>query len=230
MERPSGWLSAQEAASQLGVRPEQVRELIADGRIAAAKVGQEFLVRSDSVRHRAHVVRPQAGRPWSPRIAWAVFWVASDLHPAWVSSAELVRVRRYAQRPLDQWPRLAAGRAINRELMMVPSALKKVLDQPGVCVGGVAAAIAHGAPLVASDDHRQELYVSSAVSDELSNARGVRWDSDSPNVLLRVLPEPVAEEVTRMKVMPRAVAAADLLDLGDERSVLAANDLLGTSR
>jgi hypothetical protein len=226
MERPQGWVSAREAASQLGVRPEQVRGLIADGRVVAAKIGHELLVRSDSVHHRVHVVRPRAGRPWSPRMAWAVLWVASDLQPDWVSSAELVRVRRYAQRPPEQWPRLLTGRAVNRELMMLPSALKKLLDRPGVCVGGVEAAVAHGAPLVVGDDHRRELYVSGAVSDELRNARGVRWDSDTPNVLLRILPEPVAEQVTVSRIMPRAVAAADLLDLGDERSVLAANDLL----
>jgi excisionase family DNA binding protein len=227
MERPSGWVSVREAASQLGVQPEQVRELIADGRVAAAKIGHELLVRSDSVHHRAHVVRPKAGRKWSPRIAWAVLWVASDLRPDWVSSAELVRVHRYAQSPLDQWPRLAAGRAVNRELMMLSPVLKKFVDRPGVCVGGVEAAIAHGAPLVVGDDHPREFYVSGAVSDELSSARGVRWNSDSPNVLLRILPDVVAKQVKRMKVAPRAVAAADLLDLGDERSVLAANDLLG---
>jgi excisionase family DNA binding protein len=230
MERPPGWISAREAASQLRVQPEQVRALIADGRVAAAKIGNELLVRSDSVHHRAHVVRPQAGRPCSPRIAWAVLWVASGLQPDWVSSAELVRVRRYAQRPPEQWPRLLAGRSEVHELMMLPSALKKLMNQPGVSVGGVEAAVAHGAPLVVGDDQPRALYVSSSVSDGLRKARGVRWDSDSPNVVLRIVPDLIAEQVTRMKVVPRAVAAADLLDLGDERSVLAANDLLGTGR
>jgi hypothetical protein len=230
MELLPDWQPVRKAASELGVRPEQVHALIADGRIRATKVGHELLVRADSVRHRANVVRPQAGRPWSPRIAWAVLWAASGLQPDWVSSAELVRVRRYAQRPPEQWPRLAAGRAVNRELMMLPSALKKLIDRPGVCLGGVEAAIAHGAPLVASDDHLRELYVSSAVSKDLRDARGVRWDSDTPNVRLRTLPAVIEDQVKRMKVVPCAVAAADLLDLGDERSMLAANNLLGTGR
>jgi hypothetical protein len=119
---------------------------------------------------------------------------------------------------------------VNRQLMMLPAALKKFMGRPGVCVGGVEAAIAHGAPLVVGDDPLQELYVSNAMSGELSSGRGVRWDSDSPNVLLRILPEQIVEQVTRTKVVPRAVAAADLLDLGDERSVLAANNLIDAGR
>ncbi|SDX69046.1 DNA binding domain-containing protein, excisionase family [Amycolatopsis xylanica] len=226
MERLPGWLSVREAASRLEVAPEHVYELIAAGRLEAVQPGRELLVRSDSVWHRTHVVRPQAGRPWSPRMAWAVMWQMSGLRPTWLSSSEQVRAQRYVRRPPEQWPRLLSARAQKHEALMLPAALKKLLNRKAVCVGGLEAGVAHGAQLVSDENHRRELYVSPKIFDELRGARGIRWNSEAPNVTFRVVPGPIVDQVTLPDIAPPAVAAADLLDTGDERSTQAAKELL----
>ncbi|WP_370944251.1 excisionase family DNA-binding protein [Amycolatopsis sp. cg5] len=222
-------MSVREAASRLEVAPDHVYELIAAGRLAAAQPGRELLVRSDSVWHRAHVIRPQAGRPWSPRMAWAVMWLMSGLRPNWLSSSEQVRARRYMRRPADQWPRLLAARAQKREALLLPAALKKLSSRKAVCVGGLEAGIAHGARLVSDENHRREFYISPNILEELRDVRGFRWDSEAPNVTFRVVPGqlgPVADQVTLPDIAPPAVAAADLLETGDERLTQAAEELL----
>ncbi|HVK25278.1 MAG TPA: hypothetical protein VM677_28300 [Actinokineospora sp.] len=229
-DRLPGYMPVSKAAERLKVSPERVRELVGLGQLAAVRPGRELLVRADSVHRRANVVRPQAGRPLSPRMAWAVLASASGNSPDWVSSAELVRVRRYVQRPLDRWPHGLARRADLHPARILPAVLKRVREMPGVAAGGVAAAIAHGSNLVGAADETVDLYVSSAVYEELRGAKGIRWDSEDPTVIVRVLSAELAVSALAMilgkPVVPVAAAAADLLDQGDERAVHAASELL----
>lgn len=225
-----GWMSVAQAAERLGVSAEHVRELAASGRLTAAKPGRDLLIKSDAVHRRLHVEKPRPSQPWSPRMAWAVLAVTSGDRPGWVSSSELVRAKRYALRPLEQWPWLLSKRADVHRVRMLVSQVRRLTGMSGVSVGGVQAANHHGAGLVASDDSILELYGTEQVFVELKEMRGVGWASNNPNVTVRVLPaglsRAVSVSVLTASYVPKAVAAADLLDIGDERSVGAAAELL----
>lgn len=228
-----GWMSVAQAAERLGVSPEHVRELVASGRLAAAKPGRDLLIKSTAVHRRLYVEKPRSSQPWSPRMAWAVLEIAAGDRPGWISSSELVRARRYAERPLDQWPWLLAKRSEVHRVRMLRSSVGKVAAMSGVSVGGVAAANHHGAGLVTSDDVPHELYMAAGTLAVVKSMRGIGWESHDPNVALRVLPpglpEGVAGGVLAGEFVSKAVSAADLLDLGDERSVTAAGELLQRS-
>ncbi|GAA4411799.1 hypothetical protein GCM10023148_04800 [Actinokineospora soli] len=228
-----GYMSTSEAAKVLKVSTGRVRDLIAEGKLAAAKVERELLVKASDVHHRREVVRPGPGAPLSPRIAWAMLLAASDFPVDWVSSAEMVRVRRHMRRPLRAWPRLLTRRAERRRVRFLPGTLQKARQWPGAAVGGLEAAIAHGADLVAPERTPVDLYLSEEAFERASRTRGIDWESRSPNAALMVLPPLAAsavDDIVGTTHVPRAVAAADLLDLGDERSWHAAADLLGRER
>lgn len=229
MEQLRGWVSVKVAAQHLGISPERVRDLVATGHLAASRPGRELLVRSDSVAHRAQVVQPQAGRPWSARMAWAMLAVASGARPEWVSSAELLRVRRYAKRPLSHWPRLLAARTVIHQVRMLPAVMRRVRSMPEVSAGGIEAAVAHGANLISPVEATLDLYASADVFQRVRSMRGIRWGPEEPNVVLRILPDLPASAVAAVlgaPVVPIAAAAADLMDEGDERAVLAAAELM----
>jgi excisionase family DNA binding protein len=219
-----------DAAEQLGVSPREVRRLIADGKLRAVRPGREQLVEVESVRYRAGVLRPRAGRPLSPAMAWAVLASMSGHRPEWMSSSQLVRVKRHARKPLDQWPYLLSRRAQVRLARFLPMKLDQArLTSPGIAVGGAIAARDHGSSLIATQSP-VELYATTQAYEQILTWRGVNWDSHDPNAMLRVLPMDLPEAAIGWIMdltVPMAVAAADLLDHGDERSVLAARDLLG---
>ncbi|MFE9746050.1 helix-turn-helix domain-containing protein [Saccharothrix saharensis] len=225
------WIPVRTAADRLGVSPEQVRDLVRSGDLDAIKPGRDVLVRSEAVERRATVVKPKAGRPLSPSMAWAVLWLVSDVKPHWVSSSEQVRVRRYARRPLAEWPRLLAGRAQVHRVRMPGAVRKRVRSLTGVAVGGLWAARRHGANLVLPDGEPDEWYLAPAAFDTLRTMKGIGWQSASPDVVIRVvsagLPTTAMSLIFNEVAVPRGTAAADLLDLGDDRSRRAAAELLG---
>ncbi|MFI9454637.1 hypothetical protein [Amycolatopsis sp. NPDC052450] len=96
-------------------------------------------------------------------------------------------------------------------------------------VSGPAAAGHYGADLMAGGAD-EEFYVDTARFDELARSRRLRLDSAEPNAVIRVpaLPGVLRPPGAGGLAIPAAVAA-DLLDAGDERSVLAAQQLLTRS-
>ncbi|NUT47085.1 MAG: helix-turn-helix domain-containing protein [Saccharothrix sp.] len=223
----AGWVPVATAAAQLGVSPVQVRDLAKAGQLETVKVGRSLLVSSDSVARRI-AARPAPGRPLTPRAAWVVLLLASGQPVPWqVPPSEKARLGRFVRRPLDEWPRLLARRAETIRARVPEALRRRVQAQPGVALGGVGAAVRHGAGLVVSSADPVELYLTSEAYVALRGRRGIGWDSSSPNTVLRVTGGDLSlREVLSGGVVPLAVAAADLLDLGDDRSRHVAAELL----
>lgn len=214
-----------EAARLLGVSPARVRELVNGGMLRAYRHGRELLVDRESLDRRLRVVRPRAGRPLSPRMAWAMLWVASGLRPGWVSPPELTRARRYARRDLWQWPGLLARRSDVHYVRMLPGPLRRLVGEADVVRGGVSAANAHGSELMAAESEA-ELYLPDAHFQRLRKENRLKLDADVSNVVLRVPRFPMSALGLDGGVMPRAVVAVDLFDSGEPRSMRAAHQLL----
>jgi hypothetical protein len=221
----AGYVAVSRAAADLGVSAARVRELIAAGRLDAVKHGRDVFVSAASVRHRRHVVRPAAGRPMSPRMAWALLWLASGRRPGWVSSAELVRLRGYLRsRSPDDWPRLLARRADVYSVRMLAGDIERLRQRYGVSAGGIVAAADYEVGILPSGDEA-EFYVPPDVFEKWGAERRMKLNADKPNVTLRV-PLLDRPELLADPVMPAAVVAADLLESGGERSANAGRQLL----
>lgn len=228
--RIPGWIPVHQAAEVLHVSRDQVRDLVNAGALEGIKPGRELLVSSESVAHRA-ASSPGPGRPLSLSSAWAVLWTVSGDIPRWASSSERVRIRRYAARPLSQWSRLLVNRAQVHRVRVPQPLINRVGSLSEVVRGGESAAQAHGANLMLTGAARHEFYLSPAVLQTIRGMKGIGWQTPNPNVLLRVVPAAAPAEVrsglSTLATVPAAVAAADLLDLGDDRSRRAAAELLG---
>jgi excisionase family DNA binding protein len=205
------WLSSAEAAEHLGLTPGRVRELIASGALRARRVGNRFLVSRDDVEARASS-RPAAGRPYSPRRAWGLIFLASGTVPAGIDPVTLSKLRRIL-READLWSirRRFASRAERRELRAHSSDLVRLEDEPGVVRTGARHAAAAGINLIASDAP-VELYLDPPTAERLI-ARYQLRPSNRSNVVLHVVPP----EVRRWLEGPVAPPPAVALDLADDR-------------
>ena len=67
-------ISVAEAAARLEVNVARVHQRIADGSLAAEKVGHQWVIEAEDV---LRLDRRGAGRPLSSRSAWALAWAAS---------------------------------------------------------------------------------------------------------------------------------------------------------
>ncbi|WP_410655539.1 helix-turn-helix domain-containing protein [Amycolatopsis sp. lyj-112] len=227
MVRSAELLPVAQVAQTLGISRERVRELVHSGRLDSVRVGRELVIEARSVEHRKNVVKPSPGRPLSSRMAWGLLWLLSGHTAPWVSPSERVRLRSYARERLpDQWPRLLSGRASVYPVRMLAGPLARLRSDEHAAVSGAAAAGHYGSDLLAGDTD-EEFYVDAARFEELARSRRLRTDSDQPNALIRVPGHPGVLRVEGHDgyAVPAAVAA-DLLDAGDERSVLAAQQLL----
>jgi excisionase family DNA binding protein len=226
-----GLISVRAASEQLHVTPDHVRDLVQAGDLDAVTPGREVLVTSESVARRAALALG-AGRPLTPVNAWAVLWLACGQTPRWVSSSDLVRVRRFAARPLLRWPRMLVNRAQVHRVRVPAPILNRVQSLNEVTAGGALVAASHGSNLL-PEASEHEFYLTQAALNAVRSMRGIGWRSPSPNVVLRVLPDTLPPDLiagVMHNVVARGMAAADLLDRGDERSRQVAGELLGQDR
>lgn len=225
---PAKLLAVADVAQQLAISPGRVRELVHGKQLDAQRVGRELLIDAASVYRRVHVVRPAAGRPLSPRMAWGLLWGLSGVRAPWLAPAERSRARKYAARlALEDWPRMLANRADVYRARMLPGPLKRLREGSQVAVGGVSAAMHYGLDLMGAVDD-VELYVERERFQELVAARRINLAPEVPNVLIRVprISSALAFDNEHIGFAPPAAVAADLADAGDERSVEAARRLL----
>ena len=213
-----GFLNSAEWAKAHGVSERRARQLASAGQINARKLGGRWLI--DDAR-RGGPLRGQRGRPLSERSAWAILDVLDGAPPQGISRSEIARARRRAAGAAGLSPDELARRADVLPLRAHPGVLDAILSDTRVVVGGVQAASAHGADLIGLAG--VELYALREDAAGLIGEYALRPARDDANVVLRVASR-LPASLSRMA--SPAVAALDLLDAGDERSMRAARLLL----
>ena len=223
-------LSAREAAERLGVSSARVRQLISAGSLPARRSSAGWLIRADAVADRSGSVR--AGRPTSPRTAWAILCVLSSaLAPDAAKPPGCMvgdrRLRHHALQllsampdPADdpgRWRMLLASRGRTERMWAHPGLLPKLCSDDRISVGGDRAAAHVGESL--SKTGVCDLYVAGSDVEDIVARYRLRPDLDG-QVRLHVVPEGVPRELIPGGpgfVLP-AAGAADLLDENDPRA------------
>ena len=147
-------LSVREAAEQLGVSSERVRQLINAGSLPARRSSAGWLLRADAVAERTHSAA-RAGRPASPRTAWAILCLLSCALEGDGSNSKAcaVRDRRLRHHVMhllsampdpandpERWRLLLASRGRAEQMWAHPGLLPRLCADDRVRAGGDRAA------------------------------------------------------------------------------------------
>ena len=203
-------LSLADASRQLGLSVERVRQLVIAGDLPGVRFGNAWAVPSGAVLARQQAAN-RRGRPLAAKGAWeAIARVDPDLS----------NVSRYRNR----------GKR-HRFSMSVADASLLVAER-GAVRSGVDAAIEWGEPLAQSNGEL-DLYLSADTFEALGSSVVVVGDALGP-VVLRVVPDAVWSTVQRLSFSndagsrraPRAAVALDLMESGDPRHWVAAENLI----
>ena len=190
-------LNVAQAADALGVSHVQVGRLIDAGELDAKRFGRSWVIDPDSLR-RYRLLRPRRGRPLSERASWQRVLDAEP--PANVDEA------------IDL-ARLVRRRSRNERIRILPALDGRIEDDPHVHHGGAHAAIHHGAGI--GRPGQRDIYISAEDADAFRADYRANPNADDPNVVLRIVDEPIA---FGDKFVPPIVAVLDLLDAGETRA------------
>ncbi len=203
-------VSLADASQLLGVSSERVRQLVVAGDLPGVRFGNAWAVPRDAVAARRQVSN-RRGRPLGERRAWQA--IDSD-------DVDLSNVSRYRNRG-----------AVERYSMSVADAAHLVSDL-GAVESGVVGAVFHG-ELLQAEGAELDLYVSQRVHDRLASVVAAVEDPLG-SVVLRVVSDEVWPDVEVLAsgpndgrlVAPAAAVALDLMDSGDARHWVAAENLV----
>lgn len=197
-------LSAQQAAAALGVSRMQISRLVQQGDLRASRLGNALVIDPDSVNEYRDL-RPDRGRPLSPRKAWDRIAEESSRSAALDESDLMESVRQLAI--------VARRRADRQSYRVLPNRLPALFADDRVLLSGAAAGQQHGAPVRPGEPH--PVYVSIDDLPALVADYRLRDDGD-PNVIVRAV-DP-NEWILGHQIAPPFVAAIDALEDGDARS------------
>jgi excisionase family DNA binding protein len=223
-------LSVREAAAQLNVSSQRVRQLIIAGSLPARRSSGGWLIRADAVARRSGSAR--AGRPASARTAWAALCLLSSAlnHGPAGPAGCVIRDRRLRHHVVqllcampdpvedpEPWRLLLGSRGREERMWAHPGVLSNLARDAQVREGGdrAAAQVVEGL----SKGPIRDLYVAESDVEELVARYRLQHDPDG-QVRLHVVPESVPRELIpgpAGRVHP-AVAIADLLDENDARA------------
>ncbi|WP_353681411.1 helix-turn-helix domain-containing protein [Aeromicrobium sp. REDSEA-S38_B2] len=212
-----------DAARRLTVSPARVRALIHSGHLEAVRLGRDWLIEERSLAELAARPRPATHRPFSGRIAWATAQEAAGAISPWVSSSERSRVRSRlrGESPTDVWRARLGHRAASIQRFKIhPTNLAGLLEDSRVHETALGGRIPSHLNVVGGTSL---LWCASDVLDDLVLTYGP-LRSSSPNLAVRCLPAGV--HLQAGAPVPPLIAAADLCDEGDARSVRAGERLL----
>ena len=208
---PSDLLSLRDASALLGVSSERVRQLVVAGDLPGVRFGNAWAVSRESIDSRRHLSN-RRGRPLSALRAWeAIAAVKVDLSNA----------SRYR------------NRGVIHRYEMSGADLEFVSGQDGAMASGAVAANGYG-ELLRADGAEANLYVSATLHNEFG-ALVAAVPDQLGSVIFRVVPDdvwPFAESVAveqgeaRERLASRAAVALDLMESGDPRHWVAANNLI----
>ena len=206
----SDLVSLADASQLLGVSSERVRQLVVAGDLPGVRFGNAWAVPRDAVAARRQVSN-RRGRPLGERRAWQAIGSGS---------VDLSNVSRYRNRGV-----------VERYSMSAADAAYLVSDL-GAVESGVAGAVFHG-ELLQAEGAELDLYVSQRVHELLASVVAAVADPLGSFVLRVVSDEAWPEvEVLASKpdggrlVAPAAAVALDLMDSGDARHWVAAENLV----
>jgi excisionase family DNA binding protein len=213
------WLSVAEAAGELDLSNQRVRQLIDDGQLRAHRLGGRWLVDVDGVARRA-ASRPLPGRPWAPARAWALLSLAADRPAAWLPLREIRRLERMlVERSLGDLAGHLGQRAHRHSWYVHPALLDDLLAEEGVVISGARASVR------LRDRGADDIYVHPGLADDLRHRYAPDEDPGDANLIARVVrgPWPFLPGERRAWT---ALAAVDLLERDDSRSRRAAEEML----
>lgn len=219
-------LPVADAARFLGLSPQRIRALVAEGNLPGRKVAGRWLVERSAVEQRRRDPR-LSGRPHSAAHAWGLIALAEGEPAAWLDASNRSRLRRLLREHdlQDILPSLVRrGRRL--KLRAHASDLVRIAAEPDVVRSGVSAAAEHGLEIVAPG--MLEVYVPARRLLALEGRYRLKPSADA-NLILHVVdgPWPFAPG---QRVAPRLAAVLDLLDHDDERSRRAGRHALKTYR
>jgi len=214
-------ISVAAAAKALDVSHERVRQLIRDGRLDARQVSSRWLLDPDSVERLVHEPR-HAGRPWAASRAWGLLALAAGREVAWLSPAEIRRLREVlAHRQVEDVAFQLRRRADRRLWYLHPGMIDDFLGEDGVVVSGARASdkLRDSGPI--------DVYLAGDVVERLVDRYVPDEKAAQPNLIVRIVRGPWPFAHGERKAWAE-VAAVDLLERGDdERARRVANELLG---
>lgn len=206
----SDLVSLADASQLLGVSSERVRQLVVAGDLPGVRFGNAWAVPRDAIAARRQVAN-RRGRPLGEKRVWQA-----------IESGEvdLSNVSRYRNRG-----------AVKRYSMSVADAAYLVSDL-GAVESGVAAAGFLG-QLLQAEGAEVDLYVPNQVHEQLGSDVALVEDSLG-SVVLRVVSDEVWPDLEASAVRsdagrlvaPPAAVALDLMDSGDPRHWVAAEQLV----
>lgn len=215
-------VSPADAAAELGVSVRRVYHLIASGRLPAERIGHRLLVERSAI-DAWDKVRSPGGRPFSPRRAWGLLFLADGEAAPWLDPVSRSKLRAILRgRSLRQLRPRLERRAERHALRAHPSDLSWLASEPGVMRSGSSAAREVGVGLVASEF--LDAYVPASRFDRLIRRYRLR-PTREPNAILRRLPDLAIGWESRA-VAPAAAVAIDLAEEPDPRSQEAADRAL----
>jgi hypothetical protein len=208
------WVSAVDAAKELGVSPTRVRALITDGTLEAEKIGGRWLVTCDSVAERRH--RPRLdGRPLAAHNAWALLLLACDQPPPEIPAMSLWRVRQMSKHGLGGLAARLARRATVRRLWAPPGELRHLVAFSDAVLTGSSASSSYNLGLLTNAV--VDAYVPAAAVQPLTTEHDLQpCPLAESNVTMRVVPDR-AWFLGARHVAPLSAVALDLTEYADPR-------------
>jgi len=214
---------AREAARQLRVNESRVRQLAAAGELPGRKVANRWLFDADAVERRG-AQPPASGRPYGPRTAWGVLFLASDEPASWLRPDVRSRLRRRIREGLLSRDRgRLAKRALARYFAAGARARAALARDPRFVRSGISAAADHGASL-RSPSVLEGYLPESDVEPFVYRSALRAVDERDADLILRGVSG--FWPFSGHRVAPKAVVAVDLLESLDQRTRRAGEELL----
>ncbi len=218
-------LSTSEAAAELCVNDRRVRQLVDAGLLDAQKLGGRLLIDHGSVRRLRNAHR-EPGRALTPKNAWGLLNLASGKPFRGGDPKSRSRIKHYLDDSGDV-ARVAHRLSRRGEAHFLRGHrqdVEAIAADDRLVLSGASATDHFGFDLVAPGV--LEAYADPRLYDDIRRRFFLESDNDSPNVILRIVPSAVWDEISGERYAPAAAAAIDLFESRDERSRRAGREYL----